>query len=27
VTSGDGYLVVEKGDEAGELAEASDPRA
>jgi hypothetical protein len=26
VTTGDGYLVVEKRDEAGQLAEASDPR-
>lgn len=27
VESGDGYTVVEKRDEAGRLAEASDPRS
>ena len=27
VASGDGYVVVEKRDEAGRLAEASDPRS
>jgi hypothetical protein len=27
VATGDGYVVVEKRDEAGRLAEASDPRA
>ncbi|MCW3027917.1 MAG: hypothetical protein JWN81_1128 [Solirubrobacterales bacterium] len=26
VTTGDGYLVIEKRDEAGQLAEANDPR-
>ncbi|HEX4187044.1 MAG TPA: hypothetical protein VHY83_04015 [Solirubrobacteraceae bacterium] len=27
VSTGDGYVVVEKRDEAGRLAEASDPRS
>jgi hypothetical protein len=27
VSKGDGYVVVEKRDEAGRLAEASDPRS
>ena len=27
VATGDGYVVVEKRDEAGRLAEASDPRS